>query len=337
MITGDKRPHVLHFDVPAVITASSSAVGYEEHRGPFGQYFDYHDDTDRFGMKTWELAEGEMARIAMNLALKRRGISHEEVDVLLAGDLQNQCVASSSGASSFFIPYIGLYGACSTAVEGMLLASVLLNASGGPARVGVLTSSHNCAAERQFRFPLEYGGQRAPTAQWTATATGAFLLEKEGVGARITKGMAGRIVDGGIADATNMGAAMAPAACDSLVSYFGETGETPDDFDAIVTGDLGMEGSAILQTLTEDVGIFLGQKHFDCGASLYNKSRQDVHAGASGCGCIAAMCASYFTHAMREGRYKRLLVMATGALMSPSSVQQGENIYGVAPLVVWEK
>ncbi len=330
-----KRRRVMTFSSPAVITASASAVGHEEKKGPYGHCFDYHDDSDKFGAKTWELAEGEMAHVALNLALKRRGISHRSLELLLAGDLQNQCVASCTGLQCFGIPYLGLYGACSTAVEGMLLAACLLNAD-TVSQVGVVTSSHNCAAERQFRFPIEYGGQRSPTAQWTATAAGAFILGKEGAGVRITKGMAGRMIDGGIADATNMGAAMAPAACDSLLTYFEETGESPENFDLIVTGDLGTEGSAILLELCSNAGIPLGEKHFDCGAHLYNPSLQDMHAGASGCGCIAAMCASHFTRAMRERLYNRLLVMATGALMSPSSVQQGENIFGVAPLVVWE-
>lgn len=327
---------VIRFKTPPLIAAAASAVGHEEHRGPYGEYFDFHDESDRFGSQTWEQAEGEMARTAFNLALKKRGISHADVDLVLAGDLQNQCVASIMGASSFDIPFLGIYGACSTAVEGLLIGSYLLEAAGGPERVGVITSSHNCAAERQFRLPIEYGGQRAPTAQWTATAAGAFLLEKKGVGVHITAGMAGRIVDGGIKDATNMGAAMAPAACDSLLSYFKETGESPDDFDLVVTGDLGKEGSAILFELCKEEGLFLEDLHFDCGASLYNPTLQDAHAGASGCGCIAAMGASYFMRALREGRHRRILMMATGALMSPSSVQQGENIFGVAPIVVWE-
>ncbi len=334
-MTSNKRNRVISFTSPAVIAASASAVGHEEKRGPYGQCFEFHDDTDKFGAKTWELAEGEMAHIALNLALKRRNVSHEAMDLLLAGDLQNQCVASCTGLQCFGIPYLGLYGACSTAVEGMLLASWLLSTR-TVSRVGVVTSSHNCAAERQFRFPIEYGGQRSPTAQWTATAAGAFILEQKGEGIAITKGMAGKIVDGGITDATNMGAAMAPAACDSLLTYFSETGESPEDFDLIVTGDLGTEGSAILQKLCKDGDIPLGEKHFDCGAHLYNPSLQDVHAGASGCGCIAAMCASHFTRAMREQQYRRLLIMATGALMSPSSVQQGKSIFGIAPLVVWE-
>ena len=326
----------LRWQTPITITASAAAVGKEETNGPYGSCFDFHDESDRFGAKTWELAEGEMARIALNIALKKREIKHHEIGLLLAGDLQNQCVASSGGLSSFHIPYIGLYGACSTSVEGLLVASLSMNAAKEIERAAVVTSSHNCAAERQFRLPIEYGGQRTPTAQWTATAAGAFILEREGRGVRIVGGMAGKPVDGGICDANNMGAAMAPAVCDTLLTYFDETGETPDDFDLIVTGDLGTEGSAILGELCVDAGLSLGKRHFDCGANLYDLKKQDAHAGGSGCGCAASMLAAHFVPCMRRGIYRRLLVIATGALMSPSSVQQGGSIIGIAPLTVWE-
>ena len=302
-------------------------------------HFDYRRHAqrqDRFGAKTWELAEGEMARSALNLAIKKRRISHDEIDLLFAGDLQNQCMASSAGLYSFGIPYIGLYGACSTSVEGLLLAALTMQAQKNLVRTAVVTSSHNCAAERQFRLPIEYGGQRTPTAQWTATASGAFLLERGRSGACLCAGMFGRALDGGISDANNMGAAMAPAVCDTLRTYFEESGESAKDFDMIVTGDLGTEGSAILEFLCRDVGFTLEGRHFDCGANLYDLSKQDAHAGASGCGCMASMLASYFIPRLARGEYKRLLVMATGALMSPSSVQQGGSIIGIAPAAVFE-
>ena len=323
-----------------VIAAAATAVGREEGRGRYGEKFDFCDPSDRFGAKTWELAEGEMARIALNLALKKRGIAHGEIDLLFAGDLQNQCVASSCGLSGFGIPYVGLYGACSTSVEGLLASSLVLSTANGPHRAAVVTSSHNCAAERQFRTPIEYGAQRTPTAQWTATAAGAFILERrkaEQGEIEVKAGMAGCIFDGGISDAANMGAAMAPAACDTLLAYLQETGEHIEDADLIVTGDLGIEGGAIFRHLCEDVGIVLGDRYFDCGAMLYDEALQDVHGGGSGCGCAASVLAAHILPEMRSGRYRRVLAMATGALMSPSSVQQGESILGIAPLVVLER
>ena len=174
----NKRKRIFRLDAGICVAKTASAVGREESRGPYGKCFDFHDESDRFGAKTWELAEGEMARSALNLAIKKRRISHDEIDLLFAGDLQNQCMASSAGLYSFGIPYIGLYGACSTSVEGLLLAALTMQAQKNLARTAVVTSSHNCAAERQFRLPIEYGGQRTPTAQWTATASGAFLLER---------------------------------------------------------------------------------------------------------------------------------------------------------------
>lgn len=333
------RKRVFRMKSGTVISAAASAVGYEEGRGRYGSYFDFCDPSDRFGGKTWELAEGELIRAALNLALKKRGITQKGLELLLAGDLQNQCVASSSGLYSLGVPYIGLYGACSTSVEGLLSASLLLGSTGEQMRIAVATSSHNCAAERQFRFPLEYGGQRTPTAQWTATAAGAFILERrepQEEDVCIAEGMAGCIFNGGISDAANMGAAMAPAVCDSLLAYFRESGRSVRDFDLIVTGDLGNEGSSILAHLCEDAGLPLGDLHFDCGAMMYRKSEQDAHGGASGCGCAASILASYLLPAIREGRYRRVLALATGALMSPSSVQQGESILGIAPAVVLE-
>ena len=325
-----------------VIAHTSSAGGHEEFFGPLGDKFDFHDDSDRFGAKTWELSEGELERITLNLLLKKAHLRPSEVDLLFAGDLQNQCVASSQGLCSFGIPYVGLYGACSTCGEGLCTGAVFLNSSSSLGRVAVVTSSHNCAAERQFRTPIEYGGQRTPTAQWTATASGAFILERrqKGGGASndgytvcIDEVMPAKIVDAGVTDAANMGAAMAPAAAESIQAYLELSSRTPDDFDAIVTGDLGREGSDILCELLLSVNIDIRKKHIDCGMLLYDSERQDAHCGASGCGCSASVMASHFIPSMREGKYKRLLFLATGALMSPSSIQQGGSIAGIAPVV----
>lgn len=320
------------------IVRGASVVGHEEKRGPLGALFDYHDESDRFGAKTWEKAEGEMCSLALQFLLSGAGRRAGEVDMLFAGDLQNQCVASAHGMLPFGIPHVGLYGACSTATEGLLLASLALGTP-GVGRCAVVTSSHNCAAERQFRLPIEYGGQRTPTAQWTATAAGAFLLEKEGNREKKTPAvgisavMVGKMVDSGIKDASNMGAAMAPAAADSILTFFAETKKSPEEYDAVVTGDLGYEGSRRLLSLLAENGLSLGERHRDCGCMLYDPEKQDVHAGASGCGCSAAVLAAYFLPALREGRMKKLLFLSTGALMSPSSIEQGESIYGIAPAV----
>ncbi len=326
----------MHLAHSARIISRASCVGYDEFRGPLGALFDFHDETDRFGAKTWEKAEGELGRIALTLALNRAGLPHTALDLLFAGDLQNQCVASSGGLSSFFIPYVGLYGACSTFAEGLMCAALALSGAPTLNRVGVVTTSHNCAAERQFRLPLEYGGQRPPTAQWTATAGGCVLLERGESGICFPPVMPGRMVDGGIRDAANMGAAMAPAAADTLLRYFEESGEDPTAYDAIVTGDLGREGSAILADLLTAKGLDLGGRHRDCGSMLYDPSYQDVHAGGSGCGCSAAVMTAHFIPQLERGEAKRILFMATGALMSPSSIQQGGSIIGIAPAVCLE-
>ena len=312
--------HILAFSEPIRVFSHASAGGREEFRGPLGPFFDYHDDSDRFGAKTWEKAEGALGAITFNLALKRAGLSHKAIDLLLAGDLQNQCVASSGGLSSFGLPYLGLYGACSTFVEGLLIAALAMNAITSLGRAAV-TTSHNCAAERQFRLPLEYGGQRTPTAQWPATAGGCFLLERGRQGICLSAGMPGRMVDGGVSDTANMGAAMAPAAADTLLRYFSESGDRPEDYDAIITGDLGREGSEILADLLAMKGLSLAGRHRDCGVLLYDPKKQDVHAGGSGCGCCASVSAAYFLPQLLRGELKRVLLMATGALMSPTSIQ----------------
>lgn len=313
---------------------SFSAVGgYEERRGPLGDKFDFCDESDLFGQKTFEIAEGEMGRIALNTALSKIKLSHSDLDLLVAGDLQNQCVASSAGLYSFNVPFIGVYGACSTCTESLLTLSAFMEASEEINVGAAVTTSHNSAAERQFRTPLEYGGQRATSAQWTSTAGGAFILGKGYFGPRITEFMAGKIVDGSIKDATNMGGAMVFSAFDTIYSYFEESGENPKNFDYIVTGDLGKVGSDILKELLVKEVPGAERLHTDCGMLLYDLSRQDAHSGASGCGTSASVLASYFLPHLKERKIERILFLSTGALMSPSSVLQGENIYGIAPLI----
>lgn len=313
---------------------SRAAVGgYEERRGPLGEAFDFCDDTDKFGQKTWEIAEGEMGRVALNIALSKASLSHEKIDLLVAGDLQNQCVASSVGLNSFGIPFVGVYGACSTCTESLMILSAFMEASDSISYAAAVTTSHNSAAERQFRTPIEYGGQRSGSAQWTSTAGGAFILGRGGGGPKITAYMPGRMVDSSITDASNMGAAMAFAAADSIISYFKESGESISAFDYIVTGDLGRVGSDILRDILAEKLPGVEKFHTDCGLLLYDFRTQDVHSGASGCGTSASVLATHFLPGLETGRFSKILFLSTGALMSQSSVLQGENIFGIAPLI----
>ena len=317
----------IHFDSWAAVG------GYEERRGPLGEKFDFCDMSDKFGQTTWEIAEAEMGRVALNTALSKSGLSHDKIELLVAGDLQNQCVASSTGLSSFGIPFLGVYGACSTCTESLMTLCSFIDSSEHMTIGAAVTTSHNSAAERQFRTPIEYGGQRAPTAQWTSTAAGAFILGRGEGEVQITEYMPGRIVDGSTSDGANMGGAMAFAAFDSLQAYFEESGEEIRNFDCIVTGDLGKVGSDILRELL-DKNLFGAERiHTDCGLLLYDFKKQDVHSGASGCGTSASVLACHFLPMLKEGKIRNILFMSTGALMSPSSLLQGENIYGIAPLI----
>ncbi len=324
---------------PSRIIAYSSVGGCEESKGPLGEALDLVDTKDKFGQKTWELAEGEMGRCALNIALTKSGLSHKDLGLLIAGDLQNQCVASSLGLVDFGIPYLGVYGACSTCAESLLILSSLLS-EGYTERGCAVTTSHNSAAERQFRTPIEYGGQRAPSAQWTSTAAGAFILSTEegDLGGKygsveITEVMAGRIVDGATSDASNMGGAMAFAAADSILSYFADTGYDPRSFDCIVTGDLGRVGTDILRHVLKDKLPSAATRHEDCGLILYDSKAADVHSGASGCGTSASVLAAHLLPLLESGDLKNVLFLSTGALMSPTSVLQGKTIGGVAPII----
>ncbi len=315
----------------ASIISSASVVGKWEKDGPLGEYFDLHDNTDKFGKNTWELAESEMQRLAFNTAMAKLSVSEQAIDALFAGDLLNQCVSSSYGLLDFDIPYFGLYGACSTAAESLMLASATVSA-GYFKTAAAVTSSHYCSAERQYRSPVEYGAQRSPTAQWTVTGAGAFMVSGEGK-IRITEGLPGIVVEKGICDASNMGAAMAPAAADTLKRYFRISGSSPADFDLIVTGDLGIEGGSILCELLLSEGIDIREQYNDCGAMIYDVKRQDKHAGGSGCGCSAVVLASYICPKLESGELKNVLFMGTGAMMSPSSIQQGQAIPAIAHLI----
>ena len=312
---------------PLALLSWGNVAGKKEGEGPLGNTFDYLDGDDTFGESTWEKAESAMQRQALALALNRGGLAVSQLDWLFAGDLLNQCIGSSYAARGQDVPFFGLYGACSTMGEGLALAALTLDGGFGQ-RAGVVVSSHFCTAERQYRTPLEYGGQRTPTAQWTVTASGAVILAREGEGPRLTHVTVGRIVDKGITDTNNMGAAMAPAACDTIAAHLRDTGRSPDFYDLIVTGDLGSLGSQLLLELLEEEGLPLAN-HADCGKLIFDPRRQDVHCGGSGCGCCAAVLTGLLLNGLREGRWRNLLFCPTGALHSPTSAFQGESVPGI--------
>jgi len=315
----------------AAIIACASAVGRDEGKGPLGKCFDFCDETDSFGAKTWEKAESAMQKKAFELVMEKSGFGVESIGAVFAGDLQNQCVSSSYGLLDFDVPYFGLYGACSTAAEGLMLCAMTASA-GHFETCSAVTSSHFLAAERQYRSPIEYGAQRSPTAQWTVTGAAAFLVGTHGK-VKITEVMPGIVIEKGINDASNMGAAMAPAAADTIYSYFKESGLSPSDFDVIATGDLGFEGSDILRRLAAAEGVDLSQNYNDCGMMIFDREHQDVHSGGSGCGCSASVLACEIIPKMLDRVYRDVLFIGTGAMMSPSSINQGFSIPAVAHLV----
>lgn len=323
IITLNSRPSIL---------CAATVVGKKEMEGPLAGCFDKYDETDTFDMPTWEQSESEMQRIALNTAMEKGCFKISDIDAIFAGDLINQCSSSSYGLANFDAQFFGLFGACSTMAESIVLGSMLVDA-GNYSRIAAVTSSHNCSAERQFRFPLEYGGQRTPTAQWTVTGSAAVIIGEHGEAPYINEVLPGRVCDKGIKDSANMGAAMAPAAVDTLKRYFDESGKDPDEFSAIYTGDLGYEGTGILVDLLRTEGYDISRVHHDCGLMIYDRERQDVHAGGSGCGCSATVLAGHILRELREGRLRDVLFVATGAMMNTASIQQGLTIPGIAHLV----
>jgi stage V sporulation protein AD len=318
------------------ITAYASIVGKEESEGPLGILFDEAYDDAYFGQDTWEQGEAELLHKTVKLAIKKAGLKTDELDYIVAGDLLNQCVSSTYGINGLDVPYIGIYSACSTVSEGLMLGAMLAD-SGFAKNIAVATSSHFAAAERQFRFPLHYGGVRTPTAQWTCTASGALILSADATDNNtdnsdspcIRAVTTGKIVDYGVTDAANMGAAMAPAAADTIRTFLSDTHMKPSDFDAIVTGDLGQVGSKLLIELLEADNIDIRSQHKDCGSLIFDTSIQDVHAGGSGAGCSASVLCAYFLPKLKTGEMKNILFCATGALMSATVSQQGSSIPGI--------
>ena len=314
------------------VAGFGSVASKKEGEGPLKEYFDLVEQDTTFGQKSWEKAESVMQKNAVQIALKRAGLSPDQIDVICAGDLLNQCIGSTFGLFELEIPFVGMYGACSTMAESLATATMFLETGAVDTAVAV-TSSHFCSSERQFRFPLEYGSLRTPTSQWTVTGAGATVLKKGGDGIKIRHVTFGKIFDFGIKDANNMGAAMAPAAADTIKRFFMDTNTTPDDYDGIFTGDLGKVGSELLCQLLEKDGINIRDVHRDCGVMIFTPDMDDVNAGGSGCGCSASVLNSFILKEMQKGRYKNILFVATGALMSPTSSMQGENIPSVAHLV----
>ncbi len=320
-------------DNPPTIHSYAAIVGSKEGEGPLGKDFDQVYEDNYFGQSTWEKAEGELLRLTVMKALEKGSLRKEDIDMLFAGDLLNQCTTTSYGLRELDIPLLCVYGACSTMSETLLM-SALVTDSGLGGNIVACTSSHFCSAERQFRFPLSYGGVRTPTAQWTCTASGACVIQPGGLeGPHIQAATIGKIVDMGVTDANNMGAAMAPAAAYVIKTHLADRGLSPDDFDLILTGDLGRVGGTLLIELLSKDGIDISSRYKDCGTMMFDFSKQDVHGGGSGCGCSASVLCGHFLDRIKKGEYKNVLFCATGALMSPTMSQQGESIPGISHAV----
>lgn len=314
------------------IESFASIVGPKEGKGPLGKYFDEIIDDSHFGKETWEKAESHFQLEAVCKAINKANLVKEDIDAVFSGDLINQCIGSAYGLRELEIPFLGLYGACSTMAEGLLL-SALVTDSKAADRAAAVTSSHFSTAERQFRFPLSYGGQRTPTSQWTCTASGAAIISREKGAIEIVGGCIGKITDMGISDINNMGSAMAPAAAETIKRYLDATKTDPDNYDYIVTGDLGIVGSHLLIELLQKQGIDINKQHRDCGVMIFDPEKQDTHCGGSGCGCSGSVLCGYFLPKLVSGEAYNILFAATGALMSPMSLQQGESIPSISHLV----
>lgn len=326
---------------PVYILNSASIVGTKEGQGPLGLLFDKVGRDDMFGCKTWEEAESALQKEAVGLALEKAGLRPEDISYIFAGDLLGQSMATSFGISSYQIPLLGVYGACSTCGESLALGAMSI-AGGFADKVACVTSSHFASAEKEFRFPLDYGSQRPLSATWTVTGSGAFVLtdEPEGGGrkarARISAMTVGKVVDYGLKDSMNMGACMAPAAASTLEQHFTDFAGQPEEYDKIITGDLGKVGQRVLIDLLRKQGYDISEQHMDCGLEIYDAASQDTHAGGSGCGCSAVTLSAYILKQLEEGNWKKVLFMPTGALLSKTSFNEGMSVPGIAHALVIE-
>lgn len=333
---------------PVYILNSASVVGTKEGQGPLGLLFDRVGEDDMFGCATWEEAESALQKQALGLALEKAGVRQEDISFLFAGDLLGQSIATSFGISSYEIPLLGVYGACSTCGESLTLGVITI-AGGFAGRVACVTSSHFASAEKEFRFPLAYGNQRPLSASWTVTGSGAFVLgDKEaarqmkqagkgGPRACVAGMTVGKIVDYGLKDSMNMGACMAPAAASTIERHFLDFQTGPEDYDKIVTGDLGKVGQKILMDLLWEKGYDISAVHMDCGIEIYDGDSQDTHAGGSGCGCSAVTLSAYLLKQLEEGNWKKVLFLPTGALLSKTSFNEGKSVPGIAHGLVLER
>lgn len=328
--------HSFLFSNSPVITAWASIAGKKESEGPLAHTFDKTSQNTLFGQKSWEQAERKMQELCLQTLSEKSGIPMENFDLVFSGDLLNQCIGSSFTLRNLNIPHLGLYGACSTMAESLLLAAMTVD--GGYAdKIVAMTSSHFASSERQYRFPLGYGGQRTPTAQWTVTGAGSALVCSEGNGIAISAATIGTVKDLGICDANNMGAAMAPAAYATIKTHLSDMQSKPEDYDAIITGDLGQLGKELLVEQASRDGISLADNLLDCGMLVFDNTKQDVHSGGSGCGCSAITLCGYLLEQLKSGKWHKILFCGTGALLSPTSTQQGLPIPGVCHAVVLER
>lgn len=326
----------IFFKNPPYVQGHASIVGKKEGNGPLGNMFDIREEDDLFGKDNWEEAESEMQKRVFLRAVEKSKLKKDDIDFVFAGDLLGQSIASTFGLMDYNIAMFGLYGACSTSAQAIILSSIAV-AGGFAQNVMALTSSHFASAEKQFRFPLEYGNQRPISASWTVTGAGAFVVGKEKKKIKIPTVTVGKIVDYGIKDSMNMGAAMAPAACDTILHNLKESSCTADYYDRIITGDLGIIGQEILIKMLKDKGYDISKNHIDCGIEMFNDTNQDTHAGGSGCGCGASVLSAKILPNIENGKWKRVLYVATGALLSTVSFNEGKSVPAIAHGVVFEK
>lgn len=325
----------LKFDNKISILETASIVGPKESDGPLAKYFDKCLEDEFWQEKTWEKAESKIIKETVNMCITKSKLPASEIDYCFAGDLLNQCISSSFGLRELNIPFIGIFGACSTFVEALSLGSIFVDGGAAKNVIGA-ASSHFCSAEKQFRFPLELGNQRPPSAQWTVTGSGSAILSKNGNGPYITHATLGKIIDMGIKDVNNMGSAMAPAFVDTLIRHFEDTGRNPSYYDGIFSGDLGYIGKEIAIDICKSRGYNIKNNYNDCGVMIFNKEKQDTHSGGSGCACCATVFSGYLFNKLKQKKLNKILVIATGAMTNSTTSQQGESIPGIAHAIAIE-